>query len=309
MKLCTWAAFALSSLATRSHFASGEEEVSDIHLEEARAIFDWMSGSTDGWVTPKQELRRAIPGDPTSPLGVFAVKRIEKGEVVVRIPWDTLIKSDDPDEEGQLCCGTVRSVAREMRLGNESKFGPYAVYLNNEPDNQIPSGWSKNGKLLLQHVLSKDAIPPQDSVDWLDKWYDNCDGDPEDKIAAKAALLVVQRSDDSIMIPAYDAYNHRNGNWTNTHTDIQWGRRHVTTAIRDIEVGDEIYISYNMCPNCGGRRFHYGTAGRFAFLLIPSLHIQTNYDAGIAKRFVQGSLHASSFVFPYFRNSARLRFC
>jgi hypothetical protein len=273
MKLCTTrTAFALSvavTTTTHSYFTAASKSGSDgtsnddPHLEEAKAIFDWVSGSTDGFVTPKQELRRAIPGDPTSPLGVYAVKPIAKGEVVVTVPWATLIQSDDPEEDSQLSCGTVRTVAREMRLGKESKFAPYAMYLNNEPRNQIPSSWSDQGMDLLEHVIGSQQLPPDFATDWLNAWVNRCDGNITDEIATKAALLVVQRSDDSLMIPAYDAYNHRNGNWTNTGSEIVWGRRHVTTAQRDIEVGDEIYISYNMCPHCQGRRFGYGTAGRF----------------------------------------------
>jgi hypothetical protein len=242
--------------------AAKEGQVRDKHLQEAREIFNWVSGSTDGFVTPKQDLRRADPEDINSPLGVYAIKRIEKGEVVVRIPWDTIIKSDDPTEEGQLCCGTVRSVAREMRLGNASKYAPYAMYLNNEPDDQIPSAWSNAAQDLFLEVLGNNNIPPEDPISWLtDDWRRRCNGNLDDKIAAKAALLVVQRADDAIMIPAYDAYNHRNGNWTNTKTIIEEGRYHETTATRTIEEGEQIMISYNMCEECPGRRHGYGTAG------------------------------------------------
>ncbi|KAG7368315.1 spermidine synthase [Nitzschia inconspicua] len=231
----------------------------DTHLEEAREIFNWISGSTEGWITPKQDVRREVPGDFNSPLGVYATKRIEKGEVIARIPWDNIIKSDIPNEDGQLCCGTVTAIAREMKLGNRSKYAPYAVYLNGEADSQIPSAWSEPGKALLKEVLG-DGLPPDDPDDWINDWVRRCKGDPSDKIARKAALLVVQRSDDSIMIPAYDAYNHRNGNWTNTKTILEEGKYHLTTATKRIEPGQQIMISYNQCEQCPGRKFGYGTA-------------------------------------------------
>jgi hypothetical protein len=236
--------------------------VEDKHLDEAREIFNWISGSTDGWVTPKQEIRRIIPGDITSPLGVFASKRIEEGEIIVRIPWENIIKSDNPDENGQLCCGTVQAVTREMKLGSRSKYAPYAIYLNGEPESQIPSAWSEKGKKLLKDILGV-GLPPDYPVDWItDDWYRRCKGDPNDKIAQKAVLLVVQRADDAIMIPAYDAYNHRNGNWTNTKTVIKKRNYHETTASKTIEAGDQILISYNHCEHCSGRKFGYGTAGK-----------------------------------------------
>ena len=34
------------------------------------------------------------------------------------------------------------------------------------------------------------------------------------------------------------------------------------TAGKTIEVGEQIYISYNMCSNCGGRANDYGTPGK-----------------------------------------------
>lgn len=237
--------------------------VVDTHLDEARDIFNWISGSTDGYVTPKQEVLRAIPGDITSPLGVYATKRIEAGEVIVRVPWANIIESDIPNEDGQLCCGTVRAVAKEMKLGNRSKFAPYAMYLNHEADSQIPSAWSDAGKLLLKEVVGL-SLPPENPVEWItEDWYKRCNGDPADKLSEKAASLVVQRSDDSIMIPAYDAYNHRNGNWTNTRTVMKEGLYHETTAMNTIEEGEQIHISYNQCDHCPGREYGYGTAGTF----------------------------------------------
>jgi hypothetical protein len=256
--LLAWAAAA--AVATAGAAAPSTVVDEDTHLEEAKAIFDWVSGTRNGWVTPKQELRRGDDGF----IGVYAKKRIEKGEILVRIPWENIIKSDDPNEEGQLCCGTVEAVAREMKLGESSRYGPYAVYLNHESDGQIPTGWSTEGQNLLLEVMDHDAIPPEEPTDWLrNDWWRRCRGDPKDEISNKAALLVVQRSDDSIMIPAYDAYNHRNGKWTNTETNIEWGEYHETKATRAIEAGEQIYITYNQCNNCFGRQIGYGTAGEW----------------------------------------------
>ncbi|KAL3914815.1 MAG: hypothetical protein SGILL_005941 [Bacillariaceae sp.] len=234
--------------------------VEDTHLQEAQQIFNWISGSTGGYITPKQELRRAVPGDTSTPLGVYAKKPIQAGEVIARIPWQTIIKSSDPEDEGQMACGLVRAVAREMKLGERSDYAPYAVYLNSEPYGQIPSAWSDPGKKLLVDVL-QDHLYPDAPVAWItEDWYGRCGGDPRDKISTKAAMLVVQRSDDEIMIPAYDAYNHRNGNWTNAAQDVIPKKYHETTASRDIQVGEQVLISYDKCEECGGRHFGYGTA-------------------------------------------------
>jgi len=234
----------------------------DPHLTEAKAIFDWVAGTADGFVTPKLELRRDIPGDLSSSMGVYATESIESGEPIVRIPWSVIITSDDPNERAsQMVCGTVRSLANEMRLGSESKYAPYVVYLNAEVDAQIPSTWSKAGQELLLEVLDNNSIPPRDIIGWIeDDWFHRCKGDPNDPFGIKAALMVIQRADDAILIPAYDNLNHRNGNWTNTNTEIERGHYHTTTVIKNIEPGEQIYISYNMCEECGGRRSGYGTA-------------------------------------------------
>jgi hypothetical protein len=179
-----------------------------------------------------------------------------------------MLKSDDPTEEGQLCCGTAYATAREMRMAEISDYAPYAAYLNAQREGQLPSGWSKKGKAVLQGIISgtvrQPVIPPVGVTEWLKyHWYKRCRADPRNKLAAKAALLVVQRSDDFLMIPAYDFYNHRNGKWLNTQTVTTEGTHHITKATRTIEPGEELYISYNMCNECAGRRFGYGTAGKF----------------------------------------------
>lgn len=249
-----------SSSSQLSLVLAAEDAAVDTHLEEARAIFEWVNAADGGYVSHKQDVRRLVPGDASTPLIVYAKERIKKGEKILSVPWSSLIESDDPNDGGQLPCGTIRSVAREMKLGDKSKYAPYATYLNGEADNQIPSGWSAPAQKLLQEIVGHGKIPPDQPTNWVKRWKKRCKGDINDKIAAKAALLIIQRSDDAIMIPAYDAYNHRNGKWTNTKTVEDEGVSHTTTAIKTIEAGEEIFITYNFCEECGGRKKFYGTA-------------------------------------------------
>ncbi len=152
---------------------------------------------------PDQEFRM----DPVSGVsGIFATKFIPNGTVLCQVPWSIIIQSDDPNEEGQMCCGTVEAVAREMRKGNESDYAPYVNYLLVQPVSEVPSAWSDMGKALLRALVGGSAdttlIPPVEPTEWLSSdWYELCRGNRADTIAAKAAMLVVQRSDDSIMIP------------------------------------------------------------------------------------------------------------
>ncbi len=59
-------------------------------------------------------------------------------------------------------------------------------------------------------------------------------------------------------------YNHRNGKWCNTETTSMEGDKHITVATRDIHPGEQIYITYNFCRGCIGRRRGYGTGGEWS---------------------------------------------
>ena len=166
-------------------------------------VLKWIHNSPGGHVHPDQEFRM----DPVSGVsGIFATKLIPKGTILCQVPWSIIIKSDDTDEEGPMCCGTVKAVAREMKKGNNSEFAPYANYLLAQPDNDVPSAWSDLGQKLLRNLVGgkvdNTLIPPEEPTEWLSfDWYRRCRGSRADAIAAKAAMLVVQRSDDNIMIP------------------------------------------------------------------------------------------------------------
>jgi hypothetical protein len=163
----------------------------------------------------------------------------------------------------------VHALARELKLGNESKYAPYIEYLLDETDHdKIPSAYSQNGKQLLLQVLDDlddtgdTRIPPVAPISWItDDWIKFCQADPNDYLGIQAATTVLQRSDDAILIPGYDAYNHRNGVWTNTQAKEVTGLYFQITASRDIQTGEELFNTYNFCSECAGRKKEYGTPG------------------------------------------------
>ena len=151
-------------------------------------IFEWIHNAPGGFYHPDQDFR----ADPeTGAMGVFATKDIPEGTTLVRVPWSHLIKSDDPEEAGQLCCGTVESLARELRKGEESEYAPYIKYVQNQAVDQIPSGWSAQGKAFLQEIVGgadakSQVLPPEDPSHWLvDDWFKRCGGDPNDEIGGR----------------------------------------------------------------------------------------------------------------------------
>jgi hypothetical protein len=242
-------------------------------------LVDWLNSREGGYFNPKQKVRREDPEDPTSMVGVFATESIEEGALLCQVPWVNLITPDthdDPEDAGEEIgyCRTVRNLAREMRLGKESEFAPYVSCLQSQKEGQIPSAWSDAGKEFLIEILGgiDQRIPPESPVSWLETmWYGDCDASRNDAVATNAAILVVQRADDDIMVPLYDMYNHRNGRWYNSRSKTNVGVNHQLRAGRTIEAGEQIYNSYNMCDECGGRSEKYGTPGKSSFLLLSLL--------------------------------------
>lgn len=172
-------------------------------IELGKNVLEWIHESDGGYVHPDQEFRV----DPESGVaGLFATDFIPKGTVLCQVPWSLIIESDDPDEEGQMCCGTVRATAREMKRGNRSAFAPYVKYLNEQSHDDVPSAWSAAGQKLLRELTGgkvKDPdIPPEEPTEWLSyDWYGRCRGKRTDALSAKAAIVVLQRSDDNLLIP------------------------------------------------------------------------------------------------------------
>ena len=179
-------------------------------------LADWVNSLKGGYFNRKQEIRREDdPSDPhKSIVGVFARERIEDGELLNRVPWEAIIMPEDDyepvddelEEEAELSCAAARKLAKEMRLGKDSRYAPYILYLLNQPHGQIPSSWSAEGRQLLQTVLggtpNNPRIPPNSAMSWMEEdWFVSCSGDKEDELATQAAMLVVQRADDDLMVP------------------------------------------------------------------------------------------------------------
>ena len=223
-----------------------------------QAMVDWVE-SSGGLVNPKQEYRREDPNDPSSKFGMFALERIEEGEVLCSIPWKCMIIAGTDDYDSALHCNTIDLLIQELHKGDESEYAPYVNYLLSLPAGHIPSAWSDPGKDLLELVLATDLLPPMDAVAWLDsEWKDDCNGS-DDPFDQNAAMLLLARGDDDRMVPLLDLYNHRNGHWFNTETKMVEGKKIEILASRVIEKGEQIYNSYNMCNDCQNRAKNYGS--------------------------------------------------
>ena len=234
--------------------------------QHAESLIAWLRAE-NGSYSDKLEMRREKQGDPSSRFGMYAKGDFKRGEVMIRIPTNILLKSNEEEDNEAMGCSTVRFLANELRLKDKSKYAPYINYLlDTQPPGQLPSAWSGPGKDLLLKVLGYDEdddtqlYPPADPVSWLEEdWHADCDGS-DDPIDEYAALLVVQRSWDEVLIPVFDMMSHRNGRWLNTDsTEVHQDKPILVTALRNIKAGEEIYTSYNMCRDCENRFTTYGT--------------------------------------------------
>ena len=232
--------------------------------EHAASLISWLQ-KEGGYINPKLEMRRFDPSDPSTFFGMYTNDDIDKDEVLFRIPYSMVLKGDYDGRT--MTCATVRVLVQHLKLKDESKYAPWVNYLlDAKPLGPMPSSWSDSGKALFRRVLGGYGdypieLPLQDDpFPWVDEWSKGCDGS-DDPLEEYAALTVVQRTWDEIMIPVLDMLSHRNGNWLNSyHTDVFSGDDIYLKAKRDIEAKEQIYTSYNMCDSCGNRYFDYGTA-------------------------------------------------
>lgn len=240
------------------------------HDESVADLIDYFTAHKGVYYNPKQQIRRQ-----DGMMGVFATERIQEGELLCSVPWNATINAGRKvSRPPHLVCDTVHSLVREMKLGNESEFGPYVAYLLNQRVGQLPSAWSEPAKELLRRVLDDGVLPPEEATSILeDDWHWACGG-LDDPFENNAAMLVIQRAEDDLMVPVYDFYNHRNGHYLNTVNHRRSQKSFDVTAAKTIEAGEQVYISYNMCSNCGNRANHFGTPGECDIrILYPYIHI------------------------------------
>jgi hypothetical protein len=103
------------------------------------------------YINEKLAVGHVVPGDPTSPRGVFASDDMDAGETVCVIPWDLMIMPSeviDPNKDDD--CGTIDAIYHAMSEGGKT---PYARYLLAQPKDYLPSFWSQVSESTCRHVV------------------------------------------------------------------------------------------------------------------------------------------------------------
>lgn len=261
-------------LATTLASSVCEENAKATHAVE---LSKWLEEQDGYEFNSKQEIRPIKSIIPSPTAGIFATEDIQEGEILARVPWNLIIGPDDDDELSEAfndeeefeppsySCSTFHRLYSEQQKKSSSNASPYIRYLFSTKAT-LPFSFSENGKQLLFDILEnsqdEDDIPLLETLDppfLLESTQ--CGEEASTTDGQLAAELIVQFSFQSMMIPMYDLYAHRNGKWLNTETETVPGEYFKVKALRDIKAGEQIYSSYNDCKECPKNLAHYSVPG------------------------------------------------
>ena len=102
---------------------------------------------------------------------------------------------------------------------------------------------------------------PTELLDVL--WFKSCGGNED---LASVAGVVKQKAAGDFMVPVYDLYTHRNGDYSNVEANYNDDTGYVLVATRNIQKGEQLHRSYDKCLECDLLMkwdMDYGTPGKF----------------------------------------------
>ena len=232
----------------------------------ANDIFDeqvrWLR-SKDGFFNDKIRFR-PVEGNK-SVNGFFAVSSIQRNEKVMVIPAAAQILVN-PNQD---YCDMVRNLANEYYLRNKSIYEPYVNFLfESSPHQHLPSAWSDNAKDLIANIVGNE-LEPQFFGETSFAFECGSDGNEKDDEVLEAAwrIFMIYSWQDKL-VPILGMMNHRNGKFHNVDQlqPSQSSKEISMIALRDIEEGEQLYISYNECSSleCKEIRHTYTLPQMFA---------------------------------------------
>ena len=213
--------------------------------ESVNEIASWFT-TNGGYINDKVSLvAETVQGQPSPIFGMRSNQDITKGETLFTLPGELVLGTGRDDSREH--CHTAENLARQVELGEESKFWPYvkAIFADSY-DGQLPADWSDDGKALLNFLAPPDIFP---GLEFGDISYEaDCGSLPSSPLLQKAYLTVHRRAwEERGLLPVIDMINHRNGHWRNT--DIRQTLRNNDDdvdlyATRDIKADEQLYLSY-----------------------------------------------------------------
>eukprot|EP00614_Pseudopedinella_elastica_P007516 CAMPEP_0172592032 /NCGR_PEP_ID=MMETSP1068-20121228/10929_1 /TAXON_ID=35684 /ORGANISM="Pseudopedinella elastica, Strain CCMP716" /LENGTH=399 /DNA_ID=CAMNT_0013388819 /DNA_START=76 /DNA_END=1275 /DNA_ORIENTATION=- len=238
----------LASLAPGVPYSDSETAASEVLL------WALANGAT---FDPRQQVRRRNASDAASVRGVFALRPIEPGAILLTVPWSIAVTTaDEYAASVDVRCSSVAAIRAYLA---QRPLQPYQrLLLESVPD--LPFAWPLEAQKHLGALLG-DSLPPLELGRRHEAWFKRCEEvDLGDALGTTALHLAIARAaairnwtssspaDENktwlTLLPLYDLYNHRNGGWHNTRVVGSVGKPLQIFAHRHIRKGEELYLSY-----------------------------------------------------------------
>jgi len=204
-------------------------------------LIDWIRTREGGIYNPKQE-ENTFDESNSNARGIFASEDIAEGEILLKVPWDSIIGAKGATHEVMIAeyqtkanakdyavteCRMVRDLYNEVQKGEASDFAPHLRYLSlldNDKDETnehflpvTPSLWSEEGRDLLEDINDHGVLPPHGlfttlNHDWMGACIEDIQNNPlEAKVAAVVAAHGTSGtaySEFGILVPLFDNYHY-----------------------------------------------------------------------------------------------------
>ncbi len=241
-------------------------------------LIDWVV-SQGGEYNPKQAEQTFHNGKMR---GIFATQDITEGEVLLRVPWDSILGAKGATKEtlkiesigrqrhihleleGEYMapqCRVIKDVYQEAQKEEDSFFAPYLRYLSLIPNDgndallpQIPAMWSQEARDLLEDINDHGSVPPYHQglfTTMNHDWFGACIEDIKNNaLEMKVAGTVAAHGSTGIfgiLVPLLDNYHYNQvpdiDDVVNAYPIVKLGQSVSLVAITDIPAGEEILRS------------------------------------------------------------------
>jgi hypothetical protein len=257
---------ALAFLAVLAKAKADDPSCENMSLE--LGIKDWVVEAGGAFHDQLEFQRKVIHKGGTSDendalfhVGIFAKERIQKGEMLMKIPSQCILSSNDNslDKNGYFSCSGIKAMLKEMEAGDTSFFAPYMSYLkHSRRRDMVPSAWSSPGRELFMHVLGwkgsfkEVMIPPMDPINLDFHYRQQCRKNKKTVNEAELdmAFEYYSRAQGGDLVPLLDMIGHGSGDASNVNVQLQKDNDNNEVvarevyAIREIPAGQEIRFSF-----------------------------------------------------------------
>eukprot|EP00536_Pseudo-nitzschia_multiseries_P003195 jgi/Psemu1/322908/estExt_fgenesh1_pg.C_470035 len=225
------------------------------------SLVEWLRATPKGFFSDKITWAPLDPSKPNGTHAMFASEDIAKNETLIKVPQSIVVTKNTGHN-----CDAVKMLIDEHKKGNESHYFPYIDYLFGDKSKRgdLPFAWSELGQETLELIIGDGLFPKQFKHHHVERFCPNILSDKQKptQLEIDAYLFMIARSWDDVLIPVYDMVNHRNGKWRNVEaTSAHVGEDISVFALRNISVGEQLYISYSECDDydCEGLKYTYVT--------------------------------------------------